>query len=287
MQLLVPVLLVLCAVMCSFALWALWAARRGVAARAQEEAQLAQERMQSLEALLGQAHVLAEPAPIPGAPAPGAGLDALVKRMEAELVQLQAHSPGVGEAAETQQAEDALAEALAQAHASNVSLLKQSARLEEQLAHLAERARLGRSQLEHEHETATQAIAGDSIVHALSLTNEALIRELGETREERQAAQDEAVRLRTQQRSARVVADSMASIEMGLDAQAAVDQAASQVEAELLEQLRELQAQISEQEAQLGMLSARHQRLLQQRKAFDKQAEELYRVGDQSGVEVG
>jgi hypothetical protein len=263
--------------MCSWALWALWAVRRGVAARAQEEAQLAQARMQSLEALLGQANVLVEPAPIPGAPAPGAGLDALVKRMEAELVQLQAQaqSPGaggVGGAAETQQAEDALAEALAQAHASNVSLLKQSTRLEEQLAHLAERARLGRAQLEQEHHTATQAIAGDSIVHALSLTNEALIRELGETRVARQAAQDEADRLRTQLRSSRVIADSMASIEMGLDAQTALDQAANQVEAELLEQLRELQAQISEQDAQLEMLNARYVRLLQQRKALDEQA---------------
>ena len=59
---------------------------------------------------------------------------------------------------------------------------------------------------------------------------------------------------------------------MGLDAQTALYQVASQVEAELLEQLRELQSQISEQDAQLEMQSARYQRLLQQRKTLDEQA---------------
>jgi hypothetical protein len=64
----------------------------------------------------------------------------------------------------------------------------------------------------------------------------------------------------------------MASIEMGLDAQRAVDEAVSQVEAEALEQLRELQAQVSEQESQLEMLRARYLRLMQQRKALDEKA---------------
>lgn len=274
MQILVPALLVLCGSIC---FWALWAARRGVVAGVREESQLSHDRMQGIESLLRQAQGMLEPAPLLGAQAPGVGLDALVKGLEAELVQLQAQAQSPGpeggaQTADAEQAEDALAEALVRAHDSNSSLLKQSARLEEQLAHLAERARLGRAQLEQDQHMASQAIAGESIVQALSLTNEALIQELRDTRAVRQAAQEEADRLRTQLRSSRVVADSMASIEMGLDAQRAVDEAVSQVEAESLEQLRELQAQVSEQESQLEMLRARYLRLMQQRKALDEKA---------------
>lgn len=197
-----------------------------------------------------------------------------VARLEADLARLQADEQAApaAPAGEDEEMAAALADALSKAQTAHKSLISKSARLETQLRHLGERSQQDRTRLEEVHQGLSQAMAADSLVQALSLTNEALIAELRETRSSRDAAQSELSELSLRLRCVRAVADAMAAMDAGASREAATRSALRQVEEELQDELRQSQVLTRDLETQLEAAKARLSRALQQRQALDARA---------------
>jgi hypothetical protein len=203
-----------------------------------------------------------------------AAVEQVVARLEADLSRLRVdqESALAAPVGEDEEMAAALADALRKSQTAHKTLISRSARLETQLRHLGERSQRDRSHLEQVHQTLSQAMASDSLAHALFLTNEALIAELRETRSLRDAAQSELSELSLRLRCARAIADAMAAMDAGATREAAARSALLQLEEEMQDELRQSQVLTRDLEAQLEAAKARLSRMVQLRQALDARA---------------